>query len=182
PQDPAVVTVGSFIAGAKHNVIPDDAKLLITVRSYSDTTRRNLLAGIARIARGEGIAAGLPEERLPVVTVDSNYTPATFNSPDFSDQIGGVLTAHFGANRVEKVHASMGGEDFGRYYRADNTIHSLIFWVGGVPKDKMAAAKAGKVSLPSLHSAYWAPEADAVVGTGARALTVAALDILKKAH
>ncbi|MET0363415.1 MAG: amidohydrolase [Sphingobium sp.] len=180
PQDPAVVTVGSFIAGAKHNVIPDEAKLLLTVRSYSDATRERLLDGIARIAKGEAIAAGVPDDRMPVVTVATNYTPATYNSPDFSDDIGAVLTAHFGAERVGKATASMGGEDFGRYVRADKSIHSLIFWVGGVPKAKMEAAAAGKAALPSLHSAYWAPEAEAVVGTGARALTVAALDILKK--
>lgn len=180
PQDPAVVTVGSFIAGAKHNVIPDEAKLLLTVRSYSDATRQRLLDGIARIAKGEAIAAGVPDDRMPVVTVGKEYTPATYNSPDFSDDIGAVLTAHFGAERVEKTAASMGGEDFGRYVRADKSIRSLIFWVGGVPKAKMEAAVAGKGGLPSLHSAYWAPDADAVVGTGARALTVAALDILKK--
>ncbi|HEX7873349.1 MAG TPA: amidohydrolase [Sphingobium sp.] len=180
PQDPAVVTVGSFIAGAKHNVIPDEAKLLLTVRSYSDATRQRLLDGIARIAKGEAIAAGVPDDRMPVVTVSKDYTPATYNSPDFSDDIGAVLTAHFGAERVEKTAASMGGEDFGRYIRADKSIRSLIFWVGGVPKAKMEAAVAGKAALPSLHSAYWAPEAEAVVGTGARALTVAALDILKK--
>ena len=180
PQDPAVVTVGSFIAGAKHNVIPEEARLLLTVRSYSDATRQRLLDGIARIAKGEAIAAGVPDDRMPVVTIGQDYTPSTFNSPDFADAMGALLTAHFGAERVEKGHPSMGGEDFGRYYRADKSIRSLIFWVGGVPKDRMAAARAGKASLPSLHSAYWAPEADAVVGTGARALTVAALDILKK--
>ncbi|MFT3967684.1 MAG: amidohydrolase [Sphingobium sp.] len=180
PADPAVVTVGSFVAGAKHNVIADEAKLLLTVRSYSDATRQRLLDGIARIARGEAIAAGMPDDRMPVVAVDGHYTPATFNSPDFSEEMGALLTARFGAQRVEKTPASMGGEDFGRYYRADKSIRSFIFWVGGVPKERMAAARAGKAQLPSLHSAYWAPEAEAVIGTGARALTVAALDILKK--
>lgn len=180
PQDPAVVTVGSFIGGTKHNVIPDEARLMITVRSYSDATRQHLLDGIARIARGEAIAAGLPDDRMPVVKVEQRYTPATFNSPDFTEATGAVLAAHFGAARVEKTPASMGGEDFGRYVRADKSIRSMIFWVGGVPKEKMAAAKAGKAVLPSLHSAYWAPDAQAVIGTGAQALTVAALDILKK--
>jgi hippurate hydrolase len=180
PQDPAVVTVGSFIGGTKHNVVPDEAKLLITVRSYSDATRQRLLDGIARIARGEAIAAGVPEDRMPVMTVEKDYTPATFNSPDFTDAMGTVFRQHFGEARVEKAEASMGGEDFGQYYRADNSIRSLIFWVGGVPADRMAAAKAGKAPLPSLHSAYWAPDAEAVIGTGARALSVAALEILKK--
>ena len=180
PQDPAVVTVGSFVAGTKHNIVPDEARLLITVRSYSDETRKRLLDGIARIAKGEAIAAGVPEDRMPVMTVEKDYTPATFNTPDFSEQMATVFRRHFGEAAVAKVPATMGGEDFGQYYRADKSIRSLIFWVGGVPSDKMALAKAVKTMLPSLHSPYWAPQADAVIGMGARALTVAALDILRK--
>jgi amidohydrolase len=180
PQDPAVVTIGSFVAGTKHNIVPDEARLLITVRSYSDATRQRLLDGIARIAKGEAIAAGVPEDRMPVVTVEKGYTPATFNTPEFSEQMAAVFRRHFDEGTVTKTPASMGGEDFGQYYRADKNIRSLIFWVGGVPAGKMAEAKSGKTMLPSLHSPYWAPEADAVIGTGARALTAAALDILAK--
>lgn len=180
PQDPAVVTVGSFTAGTKHNIVPDEARLLITVRSYSDTTRQRLLDGILRIARGEAMAAGVPEDRMPVMTVDKGYTPATFNTPEFSEAMAALFRRHFGEAAVMKTPASMGGEDFGQYYRADNSIRSFIFWVGGVPAHKMAEAKAGRSMLPSLHSPYWAPDAEAVVSTGARALTAAALDILRK--
>jgi hypothetical protein len=74
----------------------------------------------------------------------------------------------------------MGGEDFGRFYRADKSINSFIFWVGGVPADKMAAAEAGQITLPSLHSPFWAPEADKVIATASEAMTVLAMDILKK--
>src|SRR3546814_17418055 len=82
PQSPAVVTVGSFHSGAKHNIISDEAKLLLTVRSYSDDTRRLLLDGIERIVRGAAIAAGMPEDRMPVVTIrGKEYTPAVFNTP-----------------------------------------------------------------------------------------------------
>jgi hippurate hydrolase len=180
PQEAAVVTVGSFIAGAKHNIIPDEAKLLITVRSYSDETREALLSGIERIARGEAITAGVPEDRMPIMKTEKNYTPATFNTPQFSDHVAGVLAAHFGADRVRKTPGVMGGEDFGQYYRADNSIQSLIFWVGGVDPAKVKLAEQGKVSLPSLHSPLWAPDPDAVIGTASKAMTVAALDILKK--
>ncbi|MBU0557028.1 MAG: amidohydrolase [Alphaproteobacteria bacterium] len=180
PQDAAVVTVGSFVAGAKHNIIPDEAKLLITVRSYSDETRAALLAGIERIARGEAMAAGVPEDRMPVMTVEQDYTPATYNTPQFSDHVAGVLAAHFGADRVRQVPSVMGGEDFGQYYRADNSIESLIFWVGGVDPDKVAAAQRGEVKLPSLHSPHWAPDPVAVIGTAAKAMTATALDILAK--
>ncbi|MCW2366265.1 hippurate hydrolase [Sphingobium sp. B7D2B] len=180
PQEAAAVTVGSFVAGAKHNVIPDEAKLLITVRSYSDETRARLLGGIERIARGEAMAAGVPEDRMPIMTVEQDYTPATYNTPQFSDHVAGVLRAHFGADRVRQVPSVMGGEDFGQYHRADDSIESMIFWVGGVDPDKVAAAQRGEISLPSLHSPLWAPDPHAVIGTAAKALIVAALDIFGK--
>ncbi len=180
PQDPAVVTVGSFQAGAKHNIIPDQATLLLTIRSYSDETREKLIRGIERIARGEAIAAGVPDDRMPQVTVKDEFTPSTFNPPEFAEQMGALLTAHFPQGRVTKTPAVMGGEDFSRFYRADKSIKSFIFWVGGVPADKMAQANAGQISLPSLHSPFWAPEADKVIATASEAMTVMALDILKK--
>ena len=180
PSDPAVVTVGSFQGGAKHNIIPDEAKLLLTIRSYSDETRARLIDGIKRISRGEAIAAGVPDDRMPVVTVKDEFTPSTYNPPEFAEQMAGVLKGHFPEGRVVKTQAVMGGEDFGRFYRADKSIHSFIFWVGGVPADKMAAAQAGQAPLPSLHSPFWAPQADAVIATASEAITVLALDILKK--
>ena len=180
PQDPAVVTVGSFQGGAKHNIIPDEAKLLLTVRSYSDETRAKLIEGIRRIARGEAIAAGMPQDKMPVVSVKDEFTPSTYNPPEFAEEMAGLLKTHFPDGRVVKTTAVMGGEDFGRFYRADKSIKSFIFWVGGVPAEKMAAAQAGQISLPSLHNPFWAPQADKVIATGSEAMTVLALDILKK--
>ncbi|NML09031.1 amidohydrolase [Sphingobium sp. AR-3-1] len=180
PQDPAVVTVGSFQAGAKHNIIPDEAKLLLTIRSYSDETREKLIEGIRRISRGEAIAAGMPEDKMPVVSVKDEFTPSTFNPPEFAEQMAGLLKGHFPDGRVIKTSAVMGGEDFSRFYRADKSINSFIFWVGGVPAEKLAAAQAGQTSLPSLHSPFWAPEADKVIATASEAMTMLALDIMKK--
>ncbi|WNO54400.1 amidohydrolase [Stakelama saccharophila] len=178
PQAPAVVTVGSFHAGAKHNVIPDDATLLLTVRSYTPEVRRQLLDGIARIARGEAIAAGIAEDKLPTVTVKDEFTPSTYNTPDLTKRMQALFTERFGKDRVFETPAVMGGEDFGRYHLADDSIDSLIFWVGGVPRDQWQEAQAGERELPSLHSAEWAPDAPAVIGTATEALTAAALDIL----
>lgn len=180
PQDPAVVTVGSFQAGAKHNIIPDEAKLLLTVRSYSDDTRAKLIKGIERVARGEAIAAGVPDDRMPVVSVKDEFTPSTYNPPAFAEQMGTVLRGHFPADRVVLTQPAMGGEDFGRFYRADKSINSFIFWVGGVPADAMAKAAAGQASLPSLHSPFWAPDAEKVISTASEAMTLLALDIMKR--
>lgn len=180
PQDSAVVTVGSFQAGAKHNIIPDEARLLLTVRSYSPETRKMLLDGIARIARGEAIAAGVPEDRMPVVTVKDEFTPSTFNTQPLSGAMMQLFTQRFGKERVIETPAVMGGEDFSRYYLADKGIQSLIFWVGGVPRAQWDKAGGDQARLPSLHSPFWAPEADAVISTATEAMTAAALDILKK--
>jgi len=180
PQQPAVVTVGSIQGGSKHNIIGSEVTMLLTVRSFTPEVRQQLLDGIARIAKGEAIAAGVPEDRMPEVTVQNEFTPATYNTPPLSGRLLTLFTGRFGRDRVVETPSVMGGEDFGRFYLADKSIQSTIFWVGGVPQAKWDAAKAGKASLPSLHSAYWAPDAEAVIGTATEAMTAAALDILKK--
>ena len=181
PLDPAVVTVGSFQAGAKHNIISDEAKLQLTVRSYTPEVRKLLLDGIRRIARGEAIAAGMPEDRMPVVTIrEGEFTPSTFNTEKLSARALALFTENFGPQRAIKTPAVMGGEDFSRYWLADKKIESLIFWVGGTPKAKWDAAGGDASKLPSLHSPFWAPEAETVIATATEALTITALDILKK--
>ncbi len=180
PQQPAVVTVGAIHGGSKHNIIGNDVTMLLTVRSFSPESRRQLLDGIARIAKGEAIAAGVPEDRMPVVTVKDEYTPATFNTQPLAGRLQGLFAGRFGKERVVETKAVMGGEDFSRYWLADKSIQSTIFWVGGVPQAKWDAAQGGKAMLPSLHSAEWAPDAEAVVSTATEALTAAALDILKR--
>ena len=180
PLDSAVVTVGSFQAGTKHNIISDEARLLITVRSYTPEIRRQLLDGIARIARGEAIAAGLPQDRMPTVTVrEAEATPATVNTDAFTAQTMDRFRAHFGAERVERIRPVMAGEDFGRFRLALPGLESLIFWVGGVPRARWEAAQNGGSPLPSLHSPFWAPEAETVIATATEAMTVAALGVLQ---
>ena len=178
-QTPGVVTVGSFQAGTKHNIIPDEAKLQLTVRSYTDETRKHLLDGIVRIARGEAAVAGIPDDRMPIVEVQDEFTPAAFNTDPLSGQVRTLLSDRFG-KRVVDVPATMGGEDFSRYYLADKSVQSLIFWVGGVPADQWAKSKSGQLSLPSLHSATWAPDADTLIATATEAMTASALEILKR--
>ncbi|MCF2513482.1 amidohydrolase [Sphingomonas sp. G124] len=181
PSQPAVVTVGSFQAGAKHNIISDEAKLQLTVRSYTPEVRKLLLDGIRRIARGEAIAAGMPEDKMPVVTIrEAEFTPSTFNTEKISASTLALFQQHFGPERAIKTPAVMGGEDFSRYWLADKSIESLIFWVGGTPKSVWDAAGGNQQKLPSLHSPYWAPDAEAVISTATEAMTIAALDVLKK--
>jgi hippurate hydrolase len=181
PLDSAVVTVGSFHAGAKHNIISDEAKLQLTVRSYSDEVRDHLLDGIARIAKGEAIAAGMPDDKMPVVSVDKNeYTPSTFNTPEFTEEMAAYLKTSFGSDRVVQMPPVMGGEDFSRFWREDKSIKSLIVWVGGVPQAEYDAAKKEGRTLPSLHSPFWAPDAPAVISTATEALTAMTMKLMAK--
>lgn len=178
PFEPSVVTVGSFHAGAKHNIIPDEAQLQLTVRSYGDQQRDRLLAGIPRIAKGEAIAAGVPDERMPVIVVREPHTRATWNTPAFTREVQQKLTARFGAERVLETTPTMAGEDFGEFGRADAGIDSTILWVGGQPAAKLAKARSEGASLPSLHSPLFAPEADRVIATAAEALVATAMSLM----
>jgi amidohydrolase len=181
PLEPAVVTVGSFQGGTKNNVIPDEAKLALTVRSYKPEVRKLLLDGIQRIARGEAIAAGVPDDRMPIVTIrDDQHTPATFNNEKLSNREIALFREHFGAERTATLPPLMVGEDVGRYWLDEPSVAGALFWVGGVPKAKWDAVDGDTSRLPSLHSSFWAPDAETVISTATEAMTIAALDILKK--
>ena len=181
PLDPAVVTVGSFNAGTKHNIISDEARLQLTVRSYTPEVRRQLLDGIARIARGEAIAAGMPEDRMPVVNArEAEHTPATINTEALTRSTGALFRQRFGADRVREVPPVMAGEDFGRFHLADPSIESVIFWVGGVPEARWREAEGNPARLASLHSPFWAPDPDPTISTATEAMVAAALGVLRR--
>jgi hippurate hydrolase len=180
PQQPAVLTVGSFHSGTKSNIISDEAKLALTVRSYTPETRKLLLDGIRRVVRGEAIAAGMPEDRMPSVEIEQPSADATFNTAELNGRLKQVFTAHFGADRVVDAKPVMASEDFSRFWLADKSKQSVMFWVGGVPQDKWDAVKGDTLKLPALHSPFWAPDAEKVIATATEAMTVAALDVLKK--
>ena len=175
PLVPAVVTVGSFHAGTKHNVIPDEARLQLTVRTYEDDVRTRVLAAIARVAKGEAAAAGAPRE--PEVRVrDDDATRSTFNDPALTRRLAGALAAVLGADRVQERKPVMGGEDFSAYGRAG--VPATILWIGAQEPRSLAAAHAAGKELPSLHSSAFAPDREPTIRTGATTLTVAALELL----
>jgi hippurate hydrolase len=181
PLDPAVVTVGSFHAGSKYNIISDSAKLQLTVRSFTDEQRQRLLDGIKRVVAGEAMASGIPERLAPTISLGEGFTPSLINEPAFAEQVMAPLTARFGEARVFKAPPIMPGEDFSRYRRADpEHVQSLLFWVGGEDPEKIAEAQRDGTVLASLHSPFWAPDAEAVIATAAEALTSAAMRLMPK--
>ena len=180
PGVPGVVTVGSIHGGTKHNIISDEVKLQITVRSYADEVRTQLLNAIQRIARGQGIAAGLPEELLPVVVVENDYTPATYNDPQLTERLAAVFRRLLGAANVLAEPPTMGGEDFSEYGRTGDKIPICMFDIGGVKRDVFDEARRTGRTLPSLHSPFWAPDAEPTIKTGITAMTAAVLELMKK--
>ena len=176
PRDPAVVTVGTIHGGTRSNIIPDEVRLQLTVRSYKAEVRKKLLAAIERIARAEALAAGAPKE--PLVKIDLGYD-ATYNDPAMTKRVAAALASAFGASRVVESRPVMGSEDFGNFGKAAK-CPSLIFWLGGTEPAKFAATQGDMTKLPSLHSSEWAPDREPTLKTGAAALTVAALELLGK--
>jgi len=178
PLEPAVVTVGSFHSGTKHNIISDNAHLQLTVRSYSDDVRDDLLAGIKRIAQAQAKSYGLPEDMWPVVSY-SEGTPATYNDPALTARIKAAFTTKFGAAHVRTEKPVMGAEDFSYFGRTDPKIPSLMFRLGAARAEDIAAAGRGEKKLSSLHSPFFYPDREKTLKQGVNAMTTAVLELMK---
>ncbi|WP_146447932.1 amidohydrolase [Bythopirellula polymerisocia] len=171
PTEPVVITVGSIHGGTKHNIIPDECKLQLTVRTYSDETRAQVADSIRRKALAAAESAGAPE---PIVE-QSEGTPALFNDPDLTARLRPVLHDSLGEDNVEVMEPTMGGEDFGRYGRAGVPIQMMS--LGTVDQERLDEYKANG-SVPSLHSAKYYPTINPSLRTGVTTLTSAVEDLL----
>ena len=181
PLQSGVVTVGSFRAGFKHNIIPDEAKLQITVRSYDDDVRKTLLDGIERITISQALSAGLPEDLMPEIKIESDYTPSTFNDPEMTDRVMAAVSNSIGEDKVETQPPSMGGEDFSLFHRYDKDIKTLIFWTGGAEPKAFAEAVENKTPLPPAnHSPFFAPQAEPALKLGVQAMTAGTIELFNE--
>jgi amidohydrolase len=180
PLDPIVVTVGSIHGGTKHNIIPDEVKMQLTVRTYKSDVRDRVLAAIEQIAKGIAAAAEIPAERAPIVTVAKDqFTPATYNNPELTKRLVAVWKKSLGNENVEIVDPTMGGEDFSEYSLPDHSIPAVDFHVGAVDPAKIAEYKQAGKELPSLHSSKFAPVLEPTIGLGIVAMTAAVLELMK---
>lgn len=177
PRDPAVVTVGSFHAGTKHNVIGDEAKLQLTVRSYTDEVRQAVLDSIRRMAVDIARSAGCPKPPK-VELLEGDFTPAAYNDPELTAAGVAVFRRLVGSENVIERRPAMGGEDFGRYARHLGA-RGFMFWVGVVDESRFKAAqRPGGPPLPSVHSARFRIEPEPTIRTGVRCMTGLALSLL----
>lgn len=180
PRYAGVITVGAFHAGTKHNIISDEAKLQLTVRSLTPEVREQLLSAIKRIAIGTARTAGMPEDKLPEVVVSEFSFPPTFNDQKLAKRLKGVLSEAMGNDALlEPSETGMGAEDFG-FFTSKPYIPSVYFKVGGTPKADFERAAAGGAQVPSHHSPQFKITPEPAIKSGVEATVHALLDVMKK--
>jgi len=173
-NDPAVITVGSIHGGSASNIIPDQVKLQITVRSLDPAVQKRLLAAIARQAKGEALAANAPKE--PLIETKSN-TDAVYNDPELTQRMVVAARAALGADRVVEMPAQMGGEDFSQFGLAG--VRSVLLHVGAVDAAKLEESRKTGVPVPGVHSPLWAPLREPTLKAAIGAETAILMDLMK---
>jgi hippurate hydrolase len=174
PQDPAVVTVGSIHGGTKHNIIPDQVNMQLTVRTYKDDVRKRVLQAIEREADGEAEAAGAPKKPLVQVT---ESVGSVYNDPKMTDELAAALKQILGDNNVVQRPPMMASDDFAEYRTAG--VPSTMLSLGAANPEKFAAAQKSGEILPGPHSPYFAPDREPSLRTGILVETAAVLQLLK---
>ena len=177
PLKPAVITVGAFHSGTKHNIISDRADLQLTVRANDEETRAQLLAAIERIAVNMGKVHGLPDE-LPVTVTVSEGTPVTNNDPELARRLNAAMKRDLGEDVFEPwEQKGMGAEDFAYFVAEEYGVPGYYFAVGGTPQAAFDAEEAGGPPVPSHHSPLFkiAPRESVTLGT--EAMVAAVLDL-----
>jgi amidohydrolase len=173
PADPAVITVGSIHGGTVWNIIPDQVKLQLTVRSFDPEVHKRLLSAIARETKGEALAANAPRE--PLIETKSS-TDAVYNDPELTQRVVAVARAALGAERVVELPAQMGSEDFSQYGLAG--VRAVLLHVGAVAPAKLEEARKTGVSVPGVHTPLWAPEREPTIKAAISAETAILMDLL----
>lgn len=180
PLDPAVVTIGSIHGGAKRNIIPDEVLLQLTIRTYREEVRQRILAAVERIAKGVAAAAGIPDDRAPIMKIiESENAPSLYNDPQLTERMANAIGKAIGPDNVIKSAPLMASEDFG-IFNLDHQIPSFYFWLGAMAPEKIAASKKSGKPLPSLHSSLFEPLPEPTLRTGVKAMTTAVLELMKK--
>jgi hippurate hydrolase len=176
PGEPVVVTVGSIHGGTKHNIIPPDCKLQLTVRTLKDGVRKKVLEGIQRIAKAAADAANAPP---PIVRIElDDFTPAVFNNAELAHKTTDALRDVLGKDKVREIQPVMGGEDFGRYGREGIPI--FFYFLGTVPPERIAESEKTGTPLPSLHSDKYYPAMEPSIRNGVLTMSVAVLNLVGK--
>jgi hippurate hydrolase len=181
PRDPAVVTVGDIHGGAKRNVIPNEVKMELTTRAFSESAMNVIVAGVRRTAEGVALSAGVPQDRLPIVNVLENESaPATYNDPALAARVKTALGMALGAKNVFDDAPIMASEDFGLFGLEGHKIPSVIFWLGAMDPQRFADAQAEGRLLPGMHTSRFEPKPEPTLRTGVIAMSSVATALLQR--
>jgi hippurate hydrolase len=180
PLDHVVVTVGSFHSGTKHNIIPDDAHLQLTVRTMTPQMRAKVLAAITRITNGIAQAAGVPDERKPIIEISKDTVPATINEAALTKRVATAMEKSLGEENVIAGKPIMASEDFSLFALSPPNPPTMMFWLGASDPAKYKDAVENGARLPGPHSSEFAPLAEAAIRTGVAAMTSAVISLLPK--
>jgi hippurate hydrolase len=172
PIEPAVVTVGSIHGGTKHNIIGDRCHLQLTVRSYGEEVRRQLLSAIERRAKAVAMAYDAPE---PIIKV-SEGTPSLKNDAELTSRLVKVLERIVGEENVKESDQTMGGEDFSQYGLAGVPI--CMYRLGAVNAKRLERFEQLGQEPPSLHSPLFYPDVEEALPVGIATMAGAVMDLL----
>ena len=178
PVSPAVITVGSIHGGTKHNIIPEEVEMKLTLRFFSDDVCRQIREAVVRIANGHAMAAGLPQEKWPAISFGEDLTPPVDNDPGLVNRVAASMEKAIGKENVVRMDPSTVAEDFGKYGRTEEKVKIALFWLGGVNRDKYEKSIAEGTMLPALHSSNFLTDFVPAYTTGVTAMSLAVIDLL----
>ncbi|MEC7877509.1 MAG: amidohydrolase [Bacteroidota bacterium] len=177
PLDDAVITVGSIKGGTKHNIIPDEVDLQLTIRTYKEEVRNLIHKRIKEICNGVASSMGLEKSRWPKVVIPDTFTPANYNDEKLVDIMKKVSISAIGDENVVVSEPQMVGEDFARYGNTDHDIPTVMYWLGTVPKERIEKYNLGEYALPALHSPFYYPEIENSIRTGVLVSTESLIEL-----
>jgi amidohydrolase len=180
PRDSGIITVGDIHGGTKRNIIPDEVKLELTVRAYSEKSRQVILDGLRQMAIGVATSAGLPPDKMPTVTVlHDESTSALYNDPALSGRVKATLQKTLGPANVFDDPRHTASEDVGLFGLEGNKIPVVYYWLGAMYPDRFAAAEAAGKPLPGPHTSHFEPDPEPTLETGVKTLTAVAISVLQ---
>ncbi|MBI5010506.1 MAG: peptidase dimerization domain-containing protein, partial [Bacteroidia bacterium] len=179
PIKPAVVTVGSIHGGTKSNIIPDEVKMMLTIRFFETAVYDTIRESLIRITRGAAISAGLPEEKMPRIIFDETPDLPVNNDPALVMAAVGSMKNILGEKNLIQVDPAMVAEDFAEYGITEEKIPIGLFWLGGVSTDKYKDFENKLITLPPLHSSAFAPDFGPAFKTGVAAMSKTIIDLFE---
>lgn len=180
PTEPAVVTVGSIHGGTRPNIIPDEVKMQLTLRYFSEETITKVISAIKRISNAAAKTAGMPDDKLPKVFVDPTETPPVLNDDVLSAKVEGFATEIIGKENIIETQPEMVGEDFGKYGLTPEDVPICLIWLGSTNPELMQELVAGGKRPYPLHSPNLTPDYEETIKTGIEIMTANVIGLLKK--